>query len=84
MPPSRALALIEPVAEGLVAAHDAGLMHRDIKPENVLIADNGRIKLGDFGLARAISTSTSTGALIGTVACCLPELVLGQPGGRAQ
>ncbi len=72
-----ALALIDPVVEGLGAAHAAGLIHRDIKPENVLIADDGRIKLGDFGLARAISTSTSTGSLIGTVAYLCPELVLG-------
>lgn len=78
LPPRLALALIDPVVEGLGAAHDAGLIHRDIKPENVLIADDGRIKLGDFGLARAISTSTSTGALIGTVAYLSPELVLGK------
>jgi serine/threonine protein kinase/beta-lactam-binding protein with PASTA domain len=77
--PRLALALIDPVVEGLGAAHAAGLIHRDIKPENVLIADDGRIKLGDFGLARAISTSTSTGALIGTVAYLSPELVLGRP-----
>ena len=79
LPPRLALALIDPVVEGLGAAHEAGLIHRDIKPENVLIADDGRIKLGDFGLARAISTSTSTGALIGTVAYLSPELVLGRP-----
>ncbi|MEO5780598.1 MAG: Stk1 family PASTA domain-containing Ser/Thr kinase [Arthrobacter oryzae] len=72
-----ALALIDPVVEGLGAAHSAGLIHRDIKPENVLIADDGRIKLGDFGLARAVSTSTSTGSLIGTVAYLCPELVVG-------
>ncbi|WP_310059939.1 Stk1 family PASTA domain-containing Ser/Thr kinase [Arthrobacter ginsengisoli] len=78
LPPRLALALIDPVVEGLGAAHDAGLIHRDIKPENVLIAEDGRIKLGDFGLARAISTSTSTGALIGTVAYLSPELVLGR------
>lgn len=78
LPPRLALALIDPVVEGLGAAHEAGLIHRDIKPENVLIADDGRIKLGDFGLARAISTSTSTGALIGTVAYLSPELVLGR------
>ena len=78
LPPRLALALIDPVVEGLGAAHEAGLLHRDIKPENVLIADDGRIKLGDFGLARAISTSTSTGALIGTVAYLSPELVLGR------
>ena len=76
--PRLALALIDPVVEGLGAAHAAGMIHRDIKPENVLIADDGRIKLGDFGLARAISTSTSTGALIGTVAYLSPELVLGK------
>ncbi|MEC5192314.1 MULTISPECIES: Stk1 family PASTA domain-containing Ser/Thr kinase [unclassified Arthrobacter] len=78
LPPRLALALIDPVVEGLGTAHEAGLIHRDIKPENVLIADDGRIKLGDFGLARAVSTSTSTGALIGTVAYLSPELVLGR------
>lgn len=76
--PRLALALIDPVVEGLGAAHAAGLIHRDVKPENVLIADDGRIKIGDFGLARAISTSTSTGALIGTVAYLSPELVMGR------
>jgi serine/threonine-protein kinase len=76
--PRLALALIDPVVEGLGAAHSAGLIHRDIKPENVLIADDGRIKVGDFGLARAATTSTSTGALIGTVAYLSPELVLGR------
>ncbi|MDP9936961.1 serine/threonine-protein kinase [Paenarthrobacter nicotinovorans] len=79
LPPRLALALIDPVIEGLAAAHNSGLIHRDIKPENVLIADDGRIKVGDFGLARAISANTSTGALIGTVAYLAPELVLGQP-----
>lgn len=78
LPPRLALALIDPVVEGLGAAHTAGMIHRDIKPENVLIADDGRIKVGDFGLARAVTTSTSTGALIGTVAYLSPELVLCQ------
>jgi serine/threonine protein kinase/beta-lactam-binding protein with PASTA domain len=79
LPPRLALALIDPVVEGLGAAHAAGFIHRDVKPENVLIADDGRIKIGDFGLARAVTTSTSTGAaLIGTVAYLSPELVLGR------
>lgn len=77
--PRLALALIDPVVEGLGAAHSAGMIHRDVKPENVLIADDGRIKVGDFGLARAVTTTTSTGALIGTVAYLSPELVLGKP-----
>lgn len=77
LPPRLALALVDPVVEGLGAAHAAGLIHRDVKPENVLIADDGRIKIGDFGLARAVTTSTSTGTLIGTVGYLSPELVLG-------
>ncbi|WAJ34239.1 Stk1 family PASTA domain-containing Ser/Thr kinase [Arthrobacter sp. FX8] len=79
LPPRLALALIDPVVEGLGAAHAAGFIHRDVKPENVLIADDGRIKIGDFGLARAVTSSTSTGALLGTVAYISPELVLGKP-----
>lgn len=79
LPPRLALALIDPVVEGLGAAHAAGFIHRDVKPENVLISDDGRIKIGDFGLARAVTASTSTGALIGTVAYLSPELVLGKP-----
>ncbi|WP_146362473.1 Stk1 family PASTA domain-containing Ser/Thr kinase [Arthrobacter yangruifuii] len=73
--PRLALALMDAVVEGLAAAHDAGLVHRDVKPENVLLADNGRIKIADFGLARAVSTSTNTGTLVGTVAYLAPELV---------
>lgn len=79
LPPRLALALIDPVVEGLAAAHNAGFIHRDVKPENVLIANDGRIKVGDFGLARAVTATTSTGTLIGTVAYVSPELVLGKP-----
>ena len=64
------------ILSGLSAAHRAGIVHRDLKPENVLLADDGRIKIGDFGLARAASAATATGqALLGTVAYLSPELV---------
>jgi len=70
------LDIIEAVLGGLAAAHRAGIVHRDLKPENVLLADDGRIKIGDFGLARAVSANTATGAaLLGTIAYLSPELV---------
>ncbi len=68
--------ILEAVLSGLAAAHKAGIVHRDLKPENVLLADDGRIKLGDFGLARAANNNTATGqALLGTIAYLSPELV---------
>ncbi len=80
MSPSKALALIEPILSALSAAHRAQIIHRDIKPENVLIADDGRIKVADFGLAKAISADTqhtaTAGVLIGTVSYLAPELVI--------
>lgn len=72
----QALEMSEAVLAGLAAAHDADIVHRDLKPENVLLADDGRIKIGDFGLARAVSANTTTGqALLGTIAYLSPELV---------
>jgi len=70
------LDILEAVLSGLAAAHKSGIVHRDLKPENVLLADDGRIKIGDFGLARAVSANTATGAaLLGTIAYLSPELV---------
>ncbi|MCC3299170.1 Stk1 family PASTA domain-containing Ser/Thr kinase [Arthrobacter caoxuetaonis] len=75
--PRLALAMMDAVVDGLAAAHEAGLVHRDVKPENVLLAGSGAIKIADFGLARAVTTSTNTGTLVGTVAYLAPELVTG-------
>ncbi|HET9647185.1 MAG TPA: Stk1 family PASTA domain-containing Ser/Thr kinase [Microlunatus sp.] len=77
--PLQALELIEPVLSALACAHEAGLIHRDVKPENVLITARGQLKVADFGLAKAITSQTSTatqGLLIGTVSYLPPELVM--------
>lgn len=74
--PEQTVDIMDAVLSGLAAAHKAGIVHRDLKPENVLLADDGRIKLGDFGLARAATANTATGqALLGTIAYLSPELV---------
>jgi len=73
------LEIIEQVLSALVYAHRAGIIHRDIKPENIMITADGRAKLGDFGLARAVSTGNTLTAdanvLMGTVAYLAPEQV---------
>jgi len=76
--PRAALDIIDPVLQALGAAHSAGLIHRDVKPENVILRDDGTVKVADFGLARAIASTTSTaqtGLLLGTVAYLSPEQV---------
>jgi beta-lactam-binding protein with PASTA domain len=75
--PRAALDILEPVLAALGAAHRAGLVHRDMKPENVLIGDDGRVKVADFGLVRAVDTNTtaSSGSVLGTVSYMAPEQI---------
>lgn len=68
------------VADGLAAAHAAGVVHRDVKPGNVLIAEDGRVKLTDFGVSRAVDDVqlTRTGLIAGTPAFLSPEVARGK------
>ncbi|MGW2561231.1 Stk1 family PASTA domain-containing Ser/Thr kinase [Streptomyces sp. NPDC001514] len=74
--PRAALDILEPVLAALGAAHRAGFVHRDMKPENVLIGDDGRVKVADFGLVRAVGAVTNTtGSVLGTVSYLAPEQI---------
>ncbi|MEU9231714.1 Stk1 family PASTA domain-containing Ser/Thr kinase [Streptomyces subrutilus] len=74
--PRAALDILEPVLAALGAAHRAGFVHRDMKPENVLIGDDGRVKVADFGLVRSVDSVThTTGSVLGTVSYLAPEQI---------
>lgn len=68
------------VAQGLAAAHEAGIIHRDIKPENLIVTPDGVVKIVDFGVAKAAeATVTRAGGALGTVAYMSPEQTRGEP-----
>jgi serine/threonine protein kinase len=91
----RLLDLAAQIADGLSAAHDAGIRHGDLKPENIMVTRAGRVKILDFGLARArapqsahdsshpagLETQTEVGLLAGTVPYMSPEQARGMPAG---
>ncbi|MEV6773551.1 serine/threonine-protein kinase [Nocardia sp. NPDC051030] len=81
LPPERAAHLGAQVAGALEAVHAAGVVHRDIKPSNVLVTDNDRAKLGDFGISRTVyadETLTGTGSFAGTLGYMAPEMAAEQ------
>jgi serine/threonine-protein kinase len=91
LPEPEALRLGIQLAQGLAAAHTAGVIHRDLKPGNLRITTDGRLKILDFGLAKQTAGSgdsteldvTGSGAVVGTARYLAPELWLGKPASEA-
>ncbi|WP_214327808.1 serine/threonine-protein kinase [Nonomuraea sediminis] len=81
LPVGQAALIGSRVLDALRAAHATGVLHRDVKPENVLLADDGRVVLTDFGIAalEAEAGLTATGGLVGTPAYMPPERLNGEP-----
>jgi serine/threonine protein kinase len=90
LPPGRAVHIAAQVAAALHYAHNAGIVHRDVKPANILVCPDGRLKVADFGIAKAVEDSepdrpspadalTSTGTIVGTAQYLAPEQVDGRP-----
>ncbi len=83
LPLRKVLEVATETCEALKAAHEAGIIHRDIKPQNILFTNDGRVKVADFGIARAMTATelTQEGATLGTVHYISPEQAQGQPAG---
>jgi beta-lactam-binding protein with PASTA domain len=80
LPPRQAARLVSQVARAIAAAHERGFVHRDIKPGNILVTREGRVKVADFGIARAIAEAALTlpGTTLGSVHYFSPEQARGE------
>ncbi len=78
---SDVITVLDQLCEGLEYAHSRGVVHRDLKPENVLLTAQGKVKIGDFGIARSASgaTLTAEGMVLGSPRYLSPEQALGKP-----
>ena len=65
------------MAQGIEAAHESGIVHRDIKPQNIIISMDGKVKVTDFGIARAASSQTMSATAVGSVHYISPEQARG-------
>lgn len=81
LPPRQAARIAAEIAKALHAAHGRGIVHRDVKPSNVLVSRDGRVKVADFGIARALAESQLTlpGTTLGSVHYFSPEQARGEP-----
>jgi eukaryotic-like serine/threonine-protein kinase len=80
LPVNKAVDYVLDVIEGLLAAHELGIVHRDVKPSNCFLTDDGRVKVGDFGLSKSLVTEvslTQTGTFMGTPLFAAPEQIRG-------
>ena len=81
LPVQRALDLAIQICAAVGHAHQAGIVHRDVKPQNVLVTEEDRVKVADFGIAKALAaaSATETGVVLGTARYLSPEQAAGEP-----